>query len=113
MVDSARATASGCCTTSPAPRWLRQLARAVVQVAPLAAVVLLALGFGWIAWVGVGCGHLFGWVTLATFVTKHFSLEATVPFVRPFARSLSKPARTGGSPSVWQMPSLPELVISR
>jgi len=37
-------------------RWERQLARAVVQVAPLAAVVLLALGFGWIAWVGVGCG---------------------------------------------------------
>ena len=37
-------------------RWLRQLARAVVQVAPLAAAVLLALGFGWIAWVGVGCG---------------------------------------------------------
>jgi len=37
-------------------RWVRQLARAVVQVLPLAAVVLLALGFGWIAWVGVGCG---------------------------------------------------------
>jgi hypothetical protein len=37
-------------------RWERQLVRAVVQVAPLAAVVLLALGFGWIAWVGVGCG---------------------------------------------------------
>jgi len=37
-------------------RWERQLARAVVQVVPLAAVVLLALGFGWIAWVGVGCG---------------------------------------------------------
>jgi hypothetical protein len=37
-------------------RWERQLIRAVVQVAPLAAVVLLALGFGWIAWVGVGCG---------------------------------------------------------
>jgi fatty acid desaturase len=32
------------------------MARAAVQVAPLAAVVLLALGFGWIAWVGVGCG---------------------------------------------------------
>jgi hypothetical protein len=32
------------------------MARAVVQVAPLAAVVLLALGFGWVAWVGVGCG---------------------------------------------------------
>jgi len=37
-------------------RWVRQLARAVVQVLPLAAVVLLALGFGWIAWVGVTCG---------------------------------------------------------
>jgi fatty acid desaturase len=37
-------------------RWERQLGRAVVQVVPLAAVVLLALGFGWIAWVGVGCG---------------------------------------------------------
>jgi fatty acid desaturase len=37
-------------------RWERQIARAVVQVAPLAAVLLLALGFGWIAWVGVGCG---------------------------------------------------------
>ena len=28
----------------------------MVQVAPLAAVLLLALGIGWIAWVGVGCG---------------------------------------------------------
>jgi fatty acid desaturase len=37
-------------------RWVRQLARAVVQLLPLAAVVLLALGFGWIAWVGVSCG---------------------------------------------------------
>jgi fatty acid desaturase len=37
-------------------RWERQIARAVVQVAPLAVVLLLALGFGWIAWVGVGCG---------------------------------------------------------
>ena len=37
-------------------RWERQFARAVLQVAPLAAVLLLALGFGWIAWVGVGCG---------------------------------------------------------
>ena len=37
-------------------RWERQLARAVVQVLPLAAVVLLALGDNWIAWVGVGCG---------------------------------------------------------
>ena len=37
-------------------RWERQIARAVLQVAPLAVVLLLALGFGWIAWVGVGCG---------------------------------------------------------
>jgi len=37
-------------------RWLRQFARAIVQVAPLATAVLLALGFGWITWVGVGCG---------------------------------------------------------
>jgi fatty acid desaturase len=37
-------------------RWERQIARAVVQVAPLAVVLLLALGFGWIVWVGVGCG---------------------------------------------------------
>ena len=31
-------------------RWERQLARAVVQVAPLAAVVLLALGFSAAGW---------------------------------------------------------------
>jgi hypothetical protein len=37
-------------------RWERQIARAVVQVMPLAVVLLLALGFGWIVWVGVGCG---------------------------------------------------------
>ena len=37
-------------------RWERQIARAVVQVAPLAMVVLLVLGSGWIAWVGVVCG---------------------------------------------------------
>jgi fatty acid desaturase len=37
-------------------RWERQIARAVLQVAPLAAVLVLTLGFGWIVWVGVGCG---------------------------------------------------------
>jgi Family of unknown function (DUF5313) len=37
-------------------RWERQLVRAVVTVVPLAAVLLLALGIGWIAWVGVACG---------------------------------------------------------
>jgi Family of unknown function (DUF5313) len=35
-------------------RWERQLVRAVVQVAPLAALVLVALGDNRIAWVGVG-----------------------------------------------------------
>ena len=39
-------------------RWERQIARAVLQVAPLAVVLLLTLGFGWIAWVGVGCGQV-------------------------------------------------------
>ena len=37
-------------------RWERQILRAVVQVVPLAAALLLMLGSGWIAWVGVGCG---------------------------------------------------------
>jgi len=37
-------------------RWERQIVRAVVQVVPLIVVVLLVLGSGWIAWVGVGCG---------------------------------------------------------
>jgi fatty acid desaturase len=37
-------------------RWERQIIRAVVQVVPLAAVLLLTLGVGWVAWVGVGCG---------------------------------------------------------
>jgi fatty acid desaturase len=37
-------------------RWERQIIRAVVQVMPLVVVVLLVLGSGWIAWVGVGCG---------------------------------------------------------
>jgi hypothetical protein len=37
-------------------RWERQIVRAVVQVVPLVVVVLLVLGSGWIAWVGVGCG---------------------------------------------------------
>jgi hypothetical protein len=37
-------------------RWTRQVVRAVVQVIPLAAVLLVALGTGWVAWVGVVCG---------------------------------------------------------
>ncbi|HZN84340.1 MAG TPA: DUF5313 family protein [Mycobacterium sp.] len=37
-------------------RWERQLIRAAVQLAPLVVVVLLVLGSGWIAWVGIGCG---------------------------------------------------------
>ncbi|WP_157681393.1 hypothetical protein [Mycobacterium sp. JS623] len=37
-------------------RWERQILRAVVQVVPLAAALLLMLGSRRIAWVGVGCG---------------------------------------------------------
>jgi len=37
-------------------RWTRQIARAVVQVVPLAVVLLVALGTGWVTWVGVMCG---------------------------------------------------------
>jgi hypothetical protein len=37
-------------------RWLRQIVRAVVQVLPLAVVVLLVLPAGWVTWVGVICG---------------------------------------------------------
>jgi fatty acid desaturase len=37
-------------------RWERQIVRAVVQVVPVAVGLLLVLGSGWIAWVGVGCG---------------------------------------------------------
>ena len=34
-------------------RWVRQLARAFVQVAPLGALLFLVLGFGWITWVAL------------------------------------------------------------
>jgi fatty acid desaturase len=37
-------------------RWGRQIARGVIQVVPLALVLFLVLGFGWIVWVGVICG---------------------------------------------------------
>ena len=37
-------------------RWTRQIGRASVQVVPLAVVLLLTLGTGWVTWVGVICG---------------------------------------------------------
>jgi hypothetical protein len=37
-------------------RWMRQMLRAVIQVVPLAVVVLLTLPSGWVTWVGVICG---------------------------------------------------------
>jgi len=53
-----------CCT-----RWLRQTARAVAQIAVLAAVVSVALtglGFGLVVFGGVACGALLGlWYSLA------------------------------------------------
>jgi len=50
-------------------RWLRQTARAVAQIAVLAAVVSVALtglGFGLVVFGGVACGALLGlWYSLA------------------------------------------------
>jgi hypothetical protein len=61
VVRSAPATARGCCTTSPAaPVGVRQVARAVVQVAPLGALVTLVLGSGWIT-----CTALIGGLVMA------------------------------------------------
>jgi hypothetical protein len=37
-------------------RWVRQMARAVVQVAPLGALLFLVLGFGWITCVALIAG---------------------------------------------------------
>jgi hypothetical protein len=37
-------------------RWTRQIVRAVVQVVPLAVLLFLTLGTGWVTWVGVICG---------------------------------------------------------
>ena len=39
-------------------RWLRQAARAALQVAPLAALLFLVLGFSWITWAGIAGGLL-------------------------------------------------------
>jgi hypothetical protein len=41
-------------------RWVRQVARAVVQVAPLGALMILVLGFGWIT-----CTALIGGLVMA------------------------------------------------
>ena len=47
-------------------RWLRQIARVVVQVVLLAAVVLAVLGVTWIVWAAVGLGLLLAlWYSLA------------------------------------------------
>jgi hypothetical protein len=37
-------------------RWTRQIVRAVVQVVPLAVLLLLTMGTGWVSWIGVICG---------------------------------------------------------
>jgi hypothetical protein len=39
-------------------RWARQVARTVVQVAPVGALVILVLGFSWITWVSLIGGLL-------------------------------------------------------
>jgi hypothetical protein len=47
-------------------RWVRQLVRALVQISPLAVLVLVVLGNNWIAWTGVACGALLAiWYSVA------------------------------------------------
>jgi hypothetical protein len=41
-------------------RWLRQAARGIVQLTPLAVVIFLVLGWNWITWTSVLCGILLG-----------------------------------------------------
>jgi hypothetical protein len=59
-------------------RWERQIARAVVQVVPLALVLLLVLGFGWIVWVGVGCGLILALI----YSTAYFDSSADYRLVK-------------------------------
>jgi|RhiMethySRZTD1v2_1073278.scaffolds.fasta_scaffold351702_2 uncharacterized protein DUF5313 len=48
-------------------RWGRQLIRGVVQVLPVAVVLLVVLGFEWISGVGVGCGLVLGLIYSAAY----------------------------------------------
>jgi Family of unknown function (DUF5313) len=51
-------------------RWVRQVARTAVQVAPAAAMVILALGFGWITWVSLIGGLLLALMYSGAFFDK-------------------------------------------
>jgi hypothetical protein len=48
-------------------RWVRQVARTVVQVAPVGAMVILVLGFGWITWVSLIGGLMLAMVYSGAF----------------------------------------------
>jgi fatty acid desaturase len=51
-------------------RWVRQVARTVVQVAPVGALVILVLGFGWITWVSLIGGLLLALMYSGAFFEK-------------------------------------------
>lgn len=67
-------------------RWGRQLIRGVVQVSPVAVVLLLMLGFEWMSDVGVGCGLVLGLIYSAAYfdqaadhrVVKHGYASGTI-----------------------------------
>jgi fatty acid desaturase len=71
-------------------RWLRQAARAMVQVAPLEVVLLLVLGFGWITYVALVGGLVMALIySLAYFdqstdnrLVKHGYLPGTAGQIR-------------------------------
>ena len=71
-------------------RWMRQMIRAVIQVVPLAAVLLLALGTSWITWAGVICGLVLALIFSAAYfdqsadyrLVKHGFPPGTVQEIR-------------------------------
>ena len=80
-------------------RWERQIARAVVQVVPLALVLFLVLGFGWVVWVGVGCGLVLALI----YSTAYFDSSADYRLVKHGY----PPAPLSGSSVTATRPSIP------
>ncbi|HME48121.1 DUF5313 family protein [Mycobacterium sp.] len=51
-------------------RWLRQVVRVMVQVAPLELVLLLVLGFGWITGAALICGLVLALIYSAAYIDQ-------------------------------------------
>src|SRR5258705_11393500 len=51
-------------------RWVRQLARAFVQVAPVGALLFLVLGFGWITWGALIGGLVMAWLYSVAYIDQ-------------------------------------------